>query len=391
MVTEDERPSAALSASFLCPQCQRQVEVRDVVCPACGVDLAWAAALAERQVLASLPAAVDIPYRGDVLLPRFGEYLLQHGYITEAHLSAALARQREAAQRGARHTIGQTLFEMGVVTREQLDLASIEQVQQLQGALQTANQQLEHRVADRTRALQQALRQLAALSELKSNLVGNLAHSLRSPVVPIRGYSSMMVEGRLGPLTSQQQDAMETILRCTDQLETAINELSQLTANLKGQVHLNPALVNVLEQAERLRGLFASQAEAAQVRLRFDLAPDLPAVAADAEKVWWALFQLLEHPLKLMAAGDELALTISAANGKVRYAVRDMAPTLPLAQRDDIMRLPPEYTSRLAGIRSWSLAQIKRIVEAHGTRFAIECHPDRGTTVWFELPAVAAP
>ena len=388
MTTDAYSQSADFASTFLCPQCQSPVEVRDVVCPACGVDLAWAAALAERQVLASMPATSGASFKGDLLLPRFGEYLVRRGYITEMQLSAALTQQREAGLRGGQQTIGQTLFEMGAVTREQLDVASIEQVRQLQDALQTTNRHLEHRVADRTRALQQALQQLAALSELKSNLVGNLSHSLRSPVVPIRGYSSMMIEGRLGPLTNPQRDAMETILRCANQLETAINEMGQFTANLKGQVHIQPTRMAVPELADRLKLFFAPKAEAAQITLHFDVAPDLPSVSADAEKVWWALFQLFEHALKLMAAGDELSLTVSAAEGKVKFAVRDMAPSLPPTQRDEILRLPPEFISRLADTRGWSLAQVKRIVEAHGTHFSIESQPERGTTVWFELPVV---
>jgi len=193
MANDDSPQPTDPASAFLCPQCQKPVEMHDVVCSSCGVDLAFAAALAERQVLASVPAAAGTPFKGDLLLPRFGEHLLRRGFITEQQLADALARQREAALRGTQHTIGQVLLEMGVVTREQLDLASIEQVRQLQDALQAANRHLEHRVADRTRALQQALQRLAALSELKSNLMSNLSHSLRSPVVPIRGYSSMLV------------------------------------------------------------------------------------------------------------------------------------------------------------------------------------------------------
>ena len=390
MATEVSPQPTDPASAFLCPQCQKPVEAHDVVCSACGVDLAWAAALAERQVLASLPGASGTPFKGDLILPRFGEYLLRRGYIAEAQLGEALLRQREAALRGVQQTIGQVLLEMGAVTREQLDLASIEQVRQLQDALQAANRHLEHRVADRTRALQQALQQLEALSELKSNLIGNLSHSLRSPVVPIRGYSTMLVEGRLGPLNSSQRDAIETMLRCVNQLESAINEVSQFSANLRGQVRIQPAPLTVAELVERLRHIFTPKAEAAQIHLHISLAPNLPFLSADADKVWWSLFQLFDQALKFMAAGDELGLTVSLAEGKVKFTVWDVGPSIPPAQREEILHLPPEFISRLADTRGWSLAQVRRIVEAHGTRFSIESRPERGTMVWFELPVLFA-
>ena len=391
MVTDAYSQSADLASTLFCPQCQTKVEAWDVACPACGVDLAWAAAQAEREVLASVAPAVGQPQAAEIPLPRFGEYLLRRGYVTREQLSAALTRQREAAGQGVSQIIGQTLFDMGVVSREQLDKASVEQAQELKDALQAARQHLENSVADRTRLLQQALQQLGTLSELRANLTGNLVHSLRSPVVPIRGYGSMLVEERLGPLTDPQREAVEIILRCVNQLETAINEMSQLSAAFKGQVHLRPTRVSVPEMAERLKHLFTPRAEAAQVRLRLDAAPDLPWLSADPEKIWWALYQLFDQALKAMPQGGELALTVSAAEGKATFCVQDTAPGLSLAQREEILRLPPEFISRLADSRGWSLAQVKRIMDAHGARFTIESQPEQGTTIWFELPLVSAP
>lgn len=292
MTTDEKLPFADLSAAFLCPQCHQAIEVCDTACPACGVDLAWAAALAEQQILATLPAAAG------------------------------------------------------------------------------------------TQALQQALQQLAALSELKASLVSNLSHALRSPVVPIRGYSSMLVEGRLGPLTPSQQDAIETILRCANQLDATIDQMGQFTANLKGQLKLQPTRVLIPSLVERLEHACAPRARAAQVNLRFDVAPNLPPVSADSEKIWWVLFQLFDHPLQRMTAGDTLTLTITTGEGRVRFTVQDTAPNLPLTPHDEL--------SQLAQARGCSLAQIRRIVEAHGTRFTLESQPERGTTVWFDLPTVFA-
>ena len=104
-------------------------------CPACGIDVALAAVLLERQALGVIPAAPGTPFVGDAMLSRFGEFLMKRGYITSGQLEAALGRQRELAGTGVRETLGQVLLEMGVMTREQLELASVEQVQELQSAL----------------------------------------------------------------------------------------------------------------------------------------------------------------------------------------------------------------------------------------------------------------
>ena len=386
MTTGTVAYSMEQASDIVCPQCQASIRATDVTCPACGVDLAWAAALAERQALTSVPAEPEVPYHSDVLLPRFGEYLLRRGYVSETQLQTALARQREMAARGTQVTIGQTLFEMGAVSREQLDLASLEQVRQLQETLQATNRKLEQNVTDRTRALQGALQQLAALSELRSKLVGNLAHNLRTSMVPIRGFATLLAEGRLGALTDSQREAVEAIIRSSTELETAVNEVGQFTANLQGQVRLQRSTLAVPDLVARLNAYFGPKAASAHVALRFEASPDLPPATADAEKMWWVLFQLFEQALKLLPAGGSLTLAAEAGGRHISFTVHDTGPGIPPKQLDEILHLPPEFISRLADARGWSLAQAKHIVVAHGTPFSVVSRPDEGTTVTFQLP-----
>ena len=155
--------------------------------------------LLERQALSVIPAAPGTPFVGDAMLSRFGEFLMKKGYITSGQLDAALGRQRELAGTGVRETLGQVLLEMRVMTREQLELASVEQVQELQSALRAANARLEQRVADRTRELEQAYRKLTELDRLKGNFISNVSHELRTPLTKIKGFNALLAAGDPGP------------------------------------------------------------------------------------------------------------------------------------------------------------------------------------------------
>jgi signal transduction histidine kinase len=305
MVTSAETLPVEPTTNFICPQCQAQVNPRDIVCPECGVDLAWAAAVAERQVL----------------------------------------------------------FGLGAVSPGPLDAAGTEQEKHLQEALRASLRQADNQADESARSPQQALQQLAALSELKSNLVGNLAHNLRSPIVPIQGYGSLLADGRLGTLNKAQQEAVEAILRAVAQLETVIGEMGQLSYNLMGRVRILPTTFALPDLVERLKRFFTPKAASADIQLRFDLPPDLPYASGDVEKIWWVLFQLFDNALRLSG------------------------PCLPPAQLHAVLHLPPESISHLADSRGWALAQIKRIVEAHGASLSVESRPAEGTAVAFELPA----
>lgn len=105
--------SPIVLSRYVCPQCQAPVAAKDLTCPACGINLVWAATLAERRVLAAMPSPDGAPFPEAIAQPRFGEFLLRRGDITEDQLQAALELQRVNAALGVQPTVGQILFEMG--------------------------------------------------------------------------------------------------------------------------------------------------------------------------------------------------------------------------------------------------------------------------------------
>jgi signal transduction histidine kinase len=365
------------------------VRAGEAACPACGVNLALAAVLAERHTLArSTGPLVRAPGLAD--LPRFGEFLVSQGYLSGEQLRAGLARQREAVLGGVRQTIGQTLLEMGHVTREQLELASIQQVKQLQNALEESNRRLEQRVVERTQALEQALQKLTELAEVKANFVANISHELRTPLVPIRGYADLLGRQALGPLTDRQRDAVEAIRRSALRLEELLNELIQFASSVKGRLVINPSVVALVELAEPLWDYFGPRAEAGGVTLRQDLAPGLPPVHADPEKLYWVLFQLMDNAVKFTPPGGEVTLRARPANGRVRLEVQDTGLGIAADQIGDIFRpfhqAPPPPGQMVDGT-GLGLALVKRIVDAHHAQVEVDSAPGRGSTFAFELPA----
>jgi signal transduction histidine kinase len=381
-------------ATFRCPQCRAVVQPADNTCPACGVNLAWAAAIAERQVLAAAPGTSGaLTETTDVILPRFGEFLVQSGDLTHEQLQAALTRQTELAAQGHSLTIGQVLAGMGLLTRRQLELASIQQVKQLQAALQESNRQLEERVALRTQELQEALQKLTEMSELKANFVANISHELRTPLVPIKLYNELMTDGSLGPLTDEQAEALKVTQRATLRLEALVDNLIQFASSLKGELRLNPAAHSPTQLGDQAVRASLPKAEKANVRLHTYYALALPPVLADGEKIRWVLFQLLDNAIKFTRAGGEVILSIEPHAQQLRLSVRDTGIGIPADKLPELFQpfhqLDGSITRQFGGT-GLGLALVKRIVEAHQSRVQIESEPGRGTTFWFDLPIAGA-
>jgi len=337
-----------------------------------------------------LPAGPGTPFVGDAMLSRFGEFLMKKGYITARQLDAALGRQRELAGAGVKETLGQVLLEMRVMTREQLELASVEQVQELQSALRSANARLEQRVADRTRELEQAYRKLTELDQLKGNFISNVSHELRTPLTKIKGFNALLAAGDLGPLTNEQQQAIEVMGRGVNELERLVGDLIQFATGARGQMVLRLAMVPV---AETLEGAVAAMRDrAAEMGVRLACQPPGPGIAlkADPEKVRWVLDQLLDNAIKFTPAGGRVDVGAETSGGRVRIWVADTGPGI----AED--RLPELFepfhqldgsTTRRRGGTGLGLALVKMIAAAHQGTVSVDTRLGSGTRFIVELPA----
>lgn len=371
---------------FNCPQCHAPVRANDTNCRACGINLALAAVLSERQVLSQMPATHP---KAATDLPRFGEFLVSRDYITAEQLQIALVRQREGASHGEVRTLGQTLLDMGAISRDLLEVASIQQMKQLQNALEESNRQLEERVAERTAELQKALSKLTELEELKANFVANISHELRTPLVPLKGYADLLLGESLGPLTPTQKESVMAIGRSAVRLEELVVELIQFASSVKGKMAISPTILSLGDMTDRLTDYFGPKADAANVTLWLLLPPNLPVVKADAEKIYWVLFQLIDNGIKFNRPGGTVTLVTEPRPTTLRIGVRDNGIGIPAEKIPLIFqpfRTDPDDTEQLYEGTGIGLALVKRIVEAHNSKVEVESEPNKGSTFYFELP-----
>jgi signal transduction histidine kinase len=382
-----------IGPSAPCPKCGQRVASGEATCAGCGVDVVLAAVLLERRALSVLPAEPGMPFVGDAMLSRFGEFLMKKGYITAAQLEAGLGRQRDMVGRGVRETLGQVLLEMGVLTREQLELASVEQVQELQNALRQANAQLEQRVADRTRELQEAYRRLTELDQLKGNFISNVSHELRTPLTKIKGFHALLAAGDLGPLTADQEQGIEVMGRGVAELERLVGDLIQFATGARGEMALQRSVVAV---GELLEGVAAPLGDVAAGRgLSLSCRAPSPAVrvTADAERIRWVVNQLLDNAIKFTPGGGSIEVGATAEAGRVRIWVADTGVGIAEDRVPELFeafhQLDGSATRRQGGT-GLGLALVRMIVSAHDSTVVVDTRLGQGSRFSFDLPAAPA-
>jgi signal transduction histidine kinase len=379
-----------------CPRCNRDIHASAHFCEFCGVDLAIAAAVAERDLMpvngGKFTPVVNLS--PEVLVPRLGDYLRERGVLTNEDLQRALDYQAEKAKNGQNLLVGEALVELGVIDRETLDLVVTEQILQLQSALHDANRTLEMRVQERTAELQQALKRLTELSQLKSNFISNISHELRTPLTHIKGYLELLSVGELGELQEQQVKAVGVALRSSMRLEKLIEDLLQFSLAVRGELSLK------IEQFD-LNNIFRKQIEVNQKKARlkeinfYAEIPDKPIIIqADLEKIDWVLDQLLDNALKFTPSGGSIWLQGVLSEGFVTICVADTGIGIPRDKIDEIFllfhQLDSSNTRRYQGT-GLGLAIVHRILDAHGTQIQVSTESGSGAKFTFTLPLLSPP
>jgi signal transduction histidine kinase len=330
----------------------------------------------------------------EMLVPRLGDYLVQRNFITETDLQKALAYQQEKMTNNETYLLGQALIDLGLINRAILDQAVTEQIIQLRSALQAANRNLERRVQERTAELQKALERLSELTQMKANFISNVSHELRTPLTHVKGYIELMVTGSLGPVSEEQQHALEVSQRATARLEAMIDDLIMFSLTSKGELSIKQGPVDIRRLANLVIKSAAEKASGRDVTVHAVVDEQVPQVQADAQKIAWVLTQLLDNGIKFTPAGGRVVLNVKPESGNlVMISVVDTGIGIPTSRINEIFepfhQLDESSTRRFGGA-GLGLSLVRQIVEAHGSMIDVQSTEGHGTTFRFPLLAIEA-
>lgn len=384
-----------MSDTISCPNCNTPVTRNDTECPHCGVDLALAAAIAEstttRETLDMVKKYENIPVTPEILVPRIGDYLVEKGDLKIKDLEKALNYQQEQADSGNIVMVGQALVELELLEKKVLDSAITDQIILLQEALQKSNHHLEQRVTERTKELQEALIKLTELNKLKTNFVSNISHELRTPLAHMIGYLDLFQEEALGPLTTEQENAIRVLIKSYRRLHSLIDNLIQFSMVAEGEMSLDSNLVDTEDLLNKILSLLSEKAKAKNITVNHSITPTPLMVKADEKKIKWVIGELLENAIKYSDEDSSISIDIALNIGVVNFSIQDSGIGFEENQIDEIFEPFHQLdgsATRAQGGTGIGLALAKRIIEAHGSKINVTSQLGKGTRFEFNLPAV---
>lgn len=263
------------------------------------------------------------------------------------------------------------------------------------------NEDLEARVADRTRELEQARQQLEkswadAIESNRLRIVwlNKIAHDLRAPLGIVSGALSMLQEGMLGKLSGEQQEWIDKSLEMVEHISRLTRDLFDLSTMEVRGISLRPEKVELDSFLQNVYEFSQGMPWPETVTLKLEITPPLPKVWLDPLRIRQVLLNLISNAQKFTAAGTvTIYAQVQAGEKEVLVGVADTGPGIPpeklelVFDRFQQIERYPRQPQVGAGL---GLAICRELVEMHGGKIWVESTVGRGSNFMFTIPLNSA-
>jgi signal transduction histidine kinase/DNA-binding response OmpR family regulator len=224
----------------------------------------------------------------------------------------------------------------------------------------------------------------------KSAFLATMSHEIRTPLNGVLGMAALL---RRSGLSSEQMECVETIRSCGDALLSIIDDILSFSKLETGMVEIEQVPFGLARLVNSAVRVSLGPAQAKNLELTFELAPDLPPFArGDEKRIRQVLLNLLSNAVKFTPHGS-VRLRVRASEGgsepRLRFEVTDTGIGIPDSAKD---RLFKEFSqgdasiNRRFGGTGLGLAISKRLIEAMGGAIGLISTPGTGSSFWFEIP-----
>ncbi|OGO02380.1 MAG: hypothetical protein A2Y72_07305 [Chloroflexi bacterium RBG_13_53_26] len=228
--------------------------------------------------------------------------------------------------------------------------------------------------------------ELVKLNRLKSELLSNVSHELKSPLTSIKGIISSLLQEDIRWDDDTGKMLLTGISEESDRLASLVTNLLNMSKLEAGVWNPEKELCDVSEiineTLERQKWVHKNHI------FETELAPDLPEMYADSNQMKQVLVNLLENAAAYSEEATRIVVAAKRVNGELEVSVSDHGVGIPSEELEKIFDkfYRGSHKRRQPGGTGLGLAICKSIILAHGGRIWAESQIGCGTTFYFRLP-----
>lgn len=238
--------------------------------------------------------------------------------------------------------------------------------------------------------IQQARITAEKADRIKTRLLANVSHEMRTPLNIILGYTRNI----LNPANTHQKVLPEDLVNDLRHIQSnaehqlrVINDLLDLSRAQIDELDLSLELMDPLPILTDSFNSLSGQAGNADVLWQLELAERLPVIRADPVRLRQILLNLLSNARRFTEHG-QVVMGAEAAPPNLHIWVSDTGLGIPPEQQESIFEpfVTVESDQRITGGIGLGLTITRHLIALHGGRLTLESQPGQGSTFHVYLP-----
>lgn len=210
---------------------------------------------------------------------------------------------------------------------------------------------------------------------LKTELITNVSHDLRTPLTSIITYTELLKADNLS--ADEKEQYIDVIDKKSQRLKVLIDDLFEVSKMATGNVELSQQNVDMTQLLQQALGEHESDIE--KSNLRFQIAiPDKALIAyIDGQKYWRAIDNLISNAIKYAMEGTRVFVTLEEIDTQMQLTIKNISK---YEISEDVEELYERFkradASRHTEGSGLGLAIAQSIVELHGGQIKISIDGD---------------
>ncbi|QBK24659.1 hypothetical protein DKZ56_01325 [Ureibacillus thermophilus] len=171
--------------------------------------------------------------------------------------------------------------------------------------------------------IRKSLTEQAKSERLKTELITNVSHDLRTPLTSIITYTDLLKNPEI--TEEERKRYIEILENKSQRLKTLIEDLFEVSKMSSGNVELKKERINLTQLLQQAIGEHKEDFEKANLELRVAL-PNHPIYAyVDGQKWWRVIDNLLINALKYSLSGTRVYVTLKKVGPTAEFSVKNIA------------------------------------------------------------------
>jgi len=230
----------------------------------------------------------------------------------------------------------------------------------------------------------------AELERMKNEFISNVSHELRTPITSIKSYVDTLCNHgeKLDP--DIYREFLQIIDSEADRLMFLVNDVLELSRVEEGNREFELHALDLKQAAETAIRSVNLMAKDRQIELLLTSDPGIPLVMINEESIERVVINLLTNAIKYTPIGGkiEVKLRLDLERQEVGCLVTDNGIGIPEESLEQIFDRFYRVERKVHTIKGTGLGLtiVKKIIEKHNGRVAVESSLGQGSTFSFYLP-----